>query len=685
MAPPLSNKTSTISALQPIPFSTLIGGPMDALIQAQAQAALTSYEFIRKIGLTENPKAPQAVNVTFQYQSDGKTVNLIVPLLTLVPVPYIQIDQADIEFLAKISAAQSTSTGVNIHTDSDGNLLEVAEAHSDTSFVQSDFKANYSSQQDVGYQNESRYSVEYNVNMKVSARQSSMPAGFQSILNILQESIQHQPVDTLTLSPLTDTLQSPSSTSISFQARLVDTDGQPMPNQQIEFLLEPAPSIPLNLAITQGDSVGDAQQATATGTSTEQGIVELTLSCDSTASITDTQRILISAKHSEENATAFATLQLIPEATNPPSSPPQTDPVPPTLSMDLEPVQITFQNPHSTSADSPPFSQSDTVVAHLTHANQNPQPNQQIYFSLTPEQGGVEIASAPVYGTLTGEQTHFSAYVITDDDGKSGISIGVTENDSMTTRTFQLTASNEDGSLQKTTEIIVTPPSENLQPPLLSNDVLFLDCLEENATNSLQVTIKSSEGNPVSNQMVTFTIDTTPDASIGLSITQGSLLNHPNPNVIEGITDENGHVELTLTVTDSTLSSQTDLNLQIEVSGLTSSSTVVLFPNQLPRITLDTPSEVTMIADNEYRYDGTVLDSQGSPPYPAIKVHHEVDEGGSEFLGVQYRGETFATKPDGAFTAYITCQNQGSGTYTLRTSIDNKELELPMRITGIQP
>jgi len=52
-----------------------------------------------------------------------------------------------------------------------------------------DLKANYSSKKSSRASQESKYSIEYTMNVNVSAGQSSMPAGLQSVLNILQESI----------------------------------------------------------------------------------------------------------------------------------------------------------------------------------------------------------------------------------------------------------------------------------------------------------------------------------------------------------------------------------------------------------------------------------------------------------------------------------------------------------------
>ncbi len=107
MAPTPTDKptpqASSTNQLGALPFGSLIGGPLNAAIEAQAQAALSSVDFIQKVGLTEDGAVQ---NVKFKYvDSTSKDVTLEVPLLTIVPVPFIRIDDMTIDFKANISAA----------------------------------------------------------------------------------------------------------------------------------------------------------------------------------------------------------------------------------------------------------------------------------------------------------------------------------------------------------------------------------------------------------------------------------------------------------------------------------------------------------------------------------------------------------------------------------------------------
>lgn len=92
------------SALQAIPFGSIIGGPLKACVEAQALAAKTTWEFIQNVGINVNPETGEktAVNVSFSFIQGGRLVQLNIPLLTIVPIPYIAIREVDI-FLRLIS------------------------------------------------------------------------------------------------------------------------------------------------------------------------------------------------------------------------------------------------------------------------------------------------------------------------------------------------------------------------------------------------------------------------------------------------------------------------------------------------------------------------------------------------------------------------------------------------------
>ncbi len=172
--------------LNGIDYSALIGGPLQAAISAQAMAAKSSWEFIQQVGLnTTSDGHKEAVNVTFTYQKDGNLTTMIVPILTIVPIPMIVIDDISIDFKASINASSSSCT-----ENSESTALDVGgEAKAKLGWgpfsLSITARANYSSKKDSKATSESRYSVEYTQDVHVHAKQADVPAGLATVLNIL--------------------------------------------------------------------------------------------------------------------------------------------------------------------------------------------------------------------------------------------------------------------------------------------------------------------------------------------------------------------------------------------------------------------------------------------------------------------------------------------------------------------
>lgn len=76
-------------------------------------AARRTLEFIQEAGLETDPETGEkkAVNVSFSFMQGGRMMQLDVPLLTIVPIPYIAIHSVDINFKASISASTAAPSG----------------------------------------------------------------------------------------------------------------------------------------------------------------------------------------------------------------------------------------------------------------------------------------------------------------------------------------------------------------------------------------------------------------------------------------------------------------------------------------------------------------------------------------------------------------------------------------------
>jgi uncharacterized protein DUF2589 len=177
---------SAQSLLNGIDYSALIGGPLQAAIKAQAMAARSTWEFINEVGLQKDKDGQKsAVNVEFLYQKDGDMVKLILPVLSVIPIPLILIDEVSIQFKANINASASSTTEEAESTAVAGELEGSGKVGWGPFSISAKLKASYSSKKDSKATQDSRYSVEYTQDVSVHASQAGVPAGLATVLNIL--------------------------------------------------------------------------------------------------------------------------------------------------------------------------------------------------------------------------------------------------------------------------------------------------------------------------------------------------------------------------------------------------------------------------------------------------------------------------------------------------------------------
>lgn len=102
--------TKALNTLQNLPFDNLIAAPLNACVNAQAEAAQSTINFIQNVGLNEDENGnKEAVYVFFNFIQGGRRVTISVPLLTMVPIPYIAINTIDINFKATVTGMQNDS------------------------------------------------------------------------------------------------------------------------------------------------------------------------------------------------------------------------------------------------------------------------------------------------------------------------------------------------------------------------------------------------------------------------------------------------------------------------------------------------------------------------------------------------------------------------------------------------
>jgi hypothetical protein len=211
--------------LASIDFESMLGGPLIAVVNAQAQAAMSTVNFIKEVGF-KKPAVEQAAGddttteeplyVSFKYPKelspyipavpavpagpDGvppavpaqpavpavyETQELKVPVLTILPIPFISVDLATIDFNAKINSVEYRKTDTNLE------IHAALEAKAGWLFGSAKLKVSTAFQKTTQQGNTVERTYSMVVHIKVS--QTDMPPGMESILGILEGAITSKP------------------------------------------------------------------------------------------------------------------------------------------------------------------------------------------------------------------------------------------------------------------------------------------------------------------------------------------------------------------------------------------------------------------------------------------------------------------------------------------------------------
>lgn len=181
MAAPSTNLTSELNNID---FRKMIGGPLQAAVDAQVASSLATVDFINKVGFTDdgNGGGRELVMVDFSHKrkdvnAEGQVVEkdiaVRVPLIAMLPVPSLRIEHVIIDFNVKLNSVESSST-----SDQLGVNAEVKGGWGPVSFKVS-----------ASYQRKTATNVEvkkeYALNVNVKAVQDEIPAGLEKVLGIL--------------------------------------------------------------------------------------------------------------------------------------------------------------------------------------------------------------------------------------------------------------------------------------------------------------------------------------------------------------------------------------------------------------------------------------------------------------------------------------------------------------------
>ncbi|MCM1046247.1 MAG: DUF2589 domain-containing protein [Candidatus Gastranaerophilales bacterium] len=106
----------------------LIGGPLSAAAKASTQLANTTADFINRVGF-DNKGALRTVAFGYQKRSvneDGTTnldeMKVAVPMLAIVPIPNLQIDEVNILFDMEVKQSERSESGMDMSASLSGSM-----------------------------------------------------------------------------------------------------------------------------------------------------------------------------------------------------------------------------------------------------------------------------------------------------------------------------------------------------------------------------------------------------------------------------------------------------------------------------------------------------------------------------------------------------------------------------------
>ncbi|MEH1056846.1 DUF2589 domain-containing protein [Micromonospora sp. CPCC 206171] len=182
--PAAAPSTNFASELNNIPFRVMIGGPLQAAVDAQVASSLATIDFINRVGFTQPDQAGKRElvmvdfthtrkDVTAEGTETSKNVAIRVPLLAMLPIPSLRIEHVNVDFNVKLNSVETSQVSEKL-----GVEAEVKAGWGPVSFRVS---GSYQRQSTTGVEVKKEYALSVNV----KAVQDEMPAGLEKLLGML--------------------------------------------------------------------------------------------------------------------------------------------------------------------------------------------------------------------------------------------------------------------------------------------------------------------------------------------------------------------------------------------------------------------------------------------------------------------------------------------------------------------
>ncbi len=166
-------------------FSSLLSSQVRAIIEADAESAATTADFIEQVGFEKDENSTgmgkmRMVSFSMQRRNEQGTLtthNVQIPLLSLVPIPILNIERAELSFNLKIEDIETSETEASLSGSGKRNLSGKKASRLQTSFARSGSGKNKSTSSNTS---------EADLSVKMVMSQSDFPLGIERLLNLAE-------------------------------------------------------------------------------------------------------------------------------------------------------------------------------------------------------------------------------------------------------------------------------------------------------------------------------------------------------------------------------------------------------------------------------------------------------------------------------------------------------------------
>lgn len=221
-------------------LTELISAPLIATVQADFFAAERFVAYLREYGFEPQKGAPfqdfgKLRMVVFQYRTPNGWVEMQVPILSLIPLPLLQVSDADFHYNIRILGMAALSSEAEAR---DPGVRAQAGIPASVGANPENLYASMAPLRRQTEQDGETPTLVANMDINIRMRQADLPGGIATMLNVMQSAVEGSTRLRVALSPDVATISQENSTA-TFTARVRKQTGEPDPGHLIRFSLSP--------------------------------------------------------------------------------------------------------------------------------------------------------------------------------------------------------------------------------------------------------------------------------------------------------------------------------------------------------------------------------------------------------------------------------------------------------------